>query len=1644
MVDLPTVNPDTTVTVLSDNQDGTWSYGFNTPSGQKVQDISLNPQDLTKAVADSTDKNHPRIIHLLGFPSLSQGPGKGDVAETLVPALNKGAVGMVPGIVADLPNALVHAVGEIPFSILKWAAGGGEGSLAKATKQRYITSSKPFLGVDYTTKKVEQGAKAASQYLTGDFKNTAAFDYIPDSVIDFVDKHVLDIDLTPMQNTRGRKVLAMIGEMAGAAMMEGSVITAAANKLATFTGDLTTKLVANVLGDLQSRKPLRSVALETAAGGMAGAGMVYGPEMLPEGTPKWLKDASVAGFGVLAPVAGIGTASATFNLIKAAPILKGATNFAKGFGQMFTASGIEQAAANAIQMTGKADNSGIVGIREQLLLAQSLGREMDPNTRLSYTLPQMARSEANLLQAEFKLAINNNRLEGSEKIYSSVSDSQLTRVEFQDKINDLFTYADFQEGQMAKVFGDSDVAADVYRLHSNQMLNRADTIKESINNILFKTDLGGEPSPGPDQRYLVENDYVDNQASGYIYAENRRRALIEGRPLSVGQDSLAPVQEALNNLSGKFEAASEASINSAMERIQSIREAIPVGASRENKADFDIWIRKEIEASYAEIDGLENIIWGAIQGIEVPKTKPEIVKNSAGEDEPAGPALMLGDQTVSQYFADRVKAIEAGTSENQNKYLFKLAGRRALIEKELTDNPDSPSSKKLTKAKENIVRIEDQRQDTIANLEELSKKSGNIKPPESLLEFLSRRGGLIDTGGELKTMGVHQWHQKKNLGFGNNQLVPVGRNNNKNGIPPRSLGEALELANDFGYIRTTGYDEGVQRVGEQDLLDLITEEMGGNKVFSEEDTNTAIASGTNVFDENIRFMESLAGELNIDIGPGSLNPATGRDWTLDDLQNVQRDFESQANPLNQTLNDLDARFNEQEQARMAAENSILAKNTAGVSDKDGTVDLLRPDEIKDNGELGVRLDGGIQIGRSAKEVQNILSSLKKSYRLEEGKRGSDSDKLAAIRQLMGELDQVIDQNFPNLNQDMLNSSREVTKTKNRLFAGALGNIMKKGFDGELKVETPAIEGQILPLGNLGKGVDAQTSLTALNKLQSAMTSVTVNDVGGPFIRNLETNEISINPEANWVEISKNPPKPFKQTTIPRGPEGTYNRDLGLSVEEGTPINPSTIKTVEGILWRRFTNLTGKTGPDFNSKAALKFIDDNSDAIKWLEKATGERSGFGDLAAVETKANALNGLAEGKLDNLIKQMAEANSFDETFTVDSFRDLSSSLTDRTKNLSSAQVFLEADPHKVAQLFLTKIGKSSNPRQELNEILKVLESGRLEDGSNPAFKGFQTVIAEGIFNRSLTGPDGEGPLAAVAKRLLESTNTTIKFLDGKKLRENVDNPNMLEVITTLFGDHAPDLFRKFAVGASEVPLQPSNATASSKPLAGTKVADEAIASMGRMAGLRAASAFPSLLNPLMAAGMGRRLAVGVARELKGKGMERHVVEALIDPNYGLSLMKRFSEMSKPEKESWQKRMVKWAHSDLLREPFQNMKARGFTLPGAAVEVIKQAPAAQELIPEDTEEVSALPRPSRGPKIAATNVIKPIAAGSSMNGTLMAKLIPDLQGGMPSGTGSGPTAQGTAERGRDTFGATDPVFANKGGLVSLCGPGKPRQMVS
>ena len=1657
MADFATTNPSTTVEYLGadSNNPSMHTYGFKTLGGQEQVKIDIAPNIMKQAVADPSHFEYRSILQYLGFKELNQGPDRGVVRETILPGALKGAVGALPGLAVDLPGAVVHSFGEIPVSVLKWAAKGGEGSLVEAAKERYITSSKPFLGSDYVTKKVQKGASAVAKELEGtnfEFLNTLLF----------------DMDLTPDESTRARKALSIISQAGGAAGFEGAAIIKLVEGLAKSATSITFKNVSEALSDLQSRKPIRSVALETAAGSMAGAGMVYGPEMLPEGTPKWVKDASAAGFGVLAPAAGIVTGSALFNVIRTAPVLSMPRKFVKGLGDVLYGGSIERTAASSLLMTGGLDKGKILGIRDQLLLAQSLGRTMDPDTRLAYTLPQMARSEAKILEAELNMARENRQF---------FKDSEIDALE--SKVSDLTIFADFQEGQMAKVFGDSEIAADVYRLHSSQVVDRATTIKEALDDVIFKTDLGGEPSP-PNQMFLVDDDWNNNQASGYIYGENRRRALIEGRPLSVGETSISAVRQALDNLYGKFETESQAAINSAQQRIQSIRDSIPEEATPDDRVFFDRWIRSEIESAYSEIDGLESLIWGNIQGLDVPKTKTETTVTADGQVSDAGPALMLGDKTVSEYFADRVRDLEAGTSENQSKYLFKLAGREALVEKELATNPNSKEAKAVLRARETLDDL-----DASTEKLERSRLPGYRGKPLSLLEFLSKKGGLRGNekvpdagGGDLPTEGsfrdigelfgadADKWHRPEGPGRGFKKLV-LDINSNRTTERERwqeamTLEQALTAVRQEGYQITGKFDTGSTKdapetIDINDLKDAIQRELSGDKIYRADDNDAITLRNQEIeaAENNIRFLDELGDQLGIDAR--GINPETNRTYTVEEILDLRNFAESQdaGKPLG--FSDYQRRVGELE----AAENNLIAKNTANISDETGAVDLLKAGEIQNTGELGVRIEGDVSIGRTAQEVQNVLSNLKRSLRMEEGKRVPDNKKIANTNQLIDELNQVIDQNFPDLNQDMLGFSRNVSRIKNRLFSGPLKDIMKRSSTGELKIETPAVGGKILPLGTSGKGVDAQTNLTALNNLRNAMTSVTANDAGGPFIRNSDTNELSINPEANWAEISKNPPSPFVQESIPRrglsleetmDPSGVPTRELGLSVQEGTPVNPDTVRIVEGLLWRRFNALAGKAGEPFNSSAALKFIDDNDQAIKWLEKATGEPSGFKDLAAAEVKSKALQSLGSKRVDELVQQQKEAGSFDETFTETSFRDLADSLDTRTKNLMSAQTFLEADPHQVGNQFLSKIENSSNPRQEINEILKVLESGRLEDGSNPALEGFKTAVAEALFRQSLSGPDAIGPIGDVAKQLLSSTKTDVRFLDGSKLRNRLDNPNVVELVSTLYGNHAPDLLRKFAMGADDVSLIPTNTVPSKGILAGTKIEDEVVANMGRMVGIKLAGKFPNLLNPLMAAGMGRRIAIGVARELKGKGMERHVLEALLDPNYGLSLMKRFSDMTTPEKQSFTKRMLKWAHSDLLREPFQNMKARGFTLPGAAVEIIEQAPDAQDLIPEDTEEVSslsqpvsslsqpvsAISQPSRAPQVAALNLRPP------QPGSLLDKVSPVLQGGSPMGTGSGPTAQGTADRGRSAFGAMDPVFANKGGLVSLCGPGKPRQMVS
>ncbi len=105
------------------------------------------------------------------------------------------------------------------------------------------------------------------------------------------------------------------------------------------------------------------------------------------------------------------------------------------------------------------------------------------------------------------------------------------------------------------------------------------------------------------------------------------------------------------------------------------------------------------------------------------------------------------------------------------------------------------------------------------------------RPPMSLCEFLSKAGGLRDTGGDLQSMGAHLWHRR---GAFRRKLVT------DSGL---ALDYAADLAAERGYV--SGYaspslgmgadrDDELHRVGVGELLSAIERELAGSPCYPAE------------------------------------------------------------------------------------------------------------------------------------------------------------------------------------------------------------------------------------------------------------------------------------------------------------------------------------------------------------------------------------------------------------------------------------------------------------------------------------------------------------------------------------------------------------------------------------------------------------------------------------------------------------------------------------------------------------------------------------------------------------------------------------------------------------------------------------------
>lgn len=112
--------------------------------------------------------------------------------------------------------------------------------------------------------------------------------------------------------------------------------------------------------------------------------------------------------------------------------------------------------------------------------------------------------------------------------------------------------------------------------------------------------------------------------------------------------------------------------------------------------------------------------------------------------------------------------------------------------------------------------------------------AATVKPeraPMSLCEFLSRAGGLKDTGGDLQAMGAHLWHRRG--AFRRKLITDTGL----------ALDYAADLAAERGYVAGfsspslgMGADMGdeMHRLNVSDLLTAIEREIAGTPCYPAE------------------------------------------------------------------------------------------------------------------------------------------------------------------------------------------------------------------------------------------------------------------------------------------------------------------------------------------------------------------------------------------------------------------------------------------------------------------------------------------------------------------------------------------------------------------------------------------------------------------------------------------------------------------------------------------------------------------------------------------------------------------------------------------------------------------------------------------
>jgi len=1491
------ITVDTSTATQSDLDVPIWDYTAIIDGRQvDLPGINVSPEDMANNLKDDNSNAYVSLaaaLKGLRQPQVSTG---GIFSETVVPALTRTPANIL-GAPADLANAILGGA-DLGINVARWAAGGfdefpDDRILSSDPKKVYGGSEQIARGMEYIGD-LARKADIYSDREMGTYGSVPVIGEVPyDLGISDLALAAFKFNTTPNEGTKARKYVSIISQVIGAAPVEGALIAKLAIQLAKTTTNPTAEHVYDALSEMQRNNPIKAAAVETAMGTAAGGGMVgslEGLESVYPDAPQWMKNTIMAGGAIALPLGAMTAGSVAYSVAREVPIVSWPLRILAGAMESLTISGAEKAAARTLQRMGGdwKNRDEILGVTGQFKLALKEGRTMDEATRIAYTTPQLARNEAAVLEAQLNAAAGT----------MSAADVAVQR----NLIEEMRRYANFQEGHLKTLSSSGNVGAQAYSKYSERVMDRRDSIFAALNEAFLKLDLGGKESFETDPS-VIRVDYERGLPTGnFEFNVNRLRAFQEGRIGSLSEDQIKAVSQAYEVTLAKMSEGAQAAIKDAEERITALRESQPKDMSDQERTDFNMWIRDEMDTAYKEIDNLEDVLWNSIRGMNLPKTDSYITPS--GTD--LGPQILIDGVPIGEHFAAKAAALKAGEHENQSKWLWKLSGRDALVKQ--AGKGGGADAERV--AKQNII---------------VDQNEANVARLQNLLDAASGRlRGLEETPSvnpELRKARLEEQRLEDEL---------------------RAILAEPDSSVDLSAIRRTH---------------SVNQKLAGlrgtvKRLEAEPYTDAALTKANEAF---LKAQDNLEkATIALDTSKGNLEISWGK----------------------------------------------------GVDHEGNPVNLA--DEVADSSILGVKRVDDVPIGREAQEVQNVISSLKREMSFEQGRPVLNPSKIKAIGGLIDDLQSAI-ANPENFSVDTvtLGAARQMSALKNKLFrTGVVGRLRGFTTKGEPRVEPEKTIETIAP---------AAGQETNLRQIEAALTPVLTGE-GTPF-RTVTwgdgTTGPELDPNFNLQRYAEGPPPPFEQIQVGRG------RPLGLQVAEGTQPTTANIEMVRNTLWDRFR--VYDAGDTFNTKAAQRWIDENNPAIRWLAKATGKDTGFENIVNAERVIKTIKSANSNKLNRDIDELRERGAFNEYFTEEGLRLLVKEAAKRESDLASAALFLgEPNSLTMGSKFIESFLKDPNI---LNETIKILDNGALEGGSNPALQGFKQAVAEALINKALTEPgSGTGTGAAREADILSgSLGRTVRLWDPQALIGLAQDPKIGRLLGELYGEAAPEMFRRIAEGAR---LQSAISEAAARGIRiKDVVSDEWAGNIGRvLGGLAAKYVLP--VSALVLTGAFRRYSMNAIANVRGSAIDRLIVDFLMDPELAVAAIKKYPVVSEIAGEKFWKRARLWGHQKFIGNNARRIERLGKT-PGTLYEIGEPTKYMDLEEVEPTDDRSSLEPVRPPPRRAATEGRRPPVSASILSQPSVSPV-----GQRPTGQASQQTLTDLSRLGIPLF--SGPIAAKHGGLIT------------